>query len=163
MLHLRSLVARLRVANHEFHQTERKLDELCAVLSEDASTAEDSGPGDVAILQSLPRVGRSTLATLLTEAGGPLARREYAALRTLTGVAPVTKRRGKSSVVVMRHAAQARLRQAVFHWARVAVLLRDNLALPFVLPHPRMLPSRGPVASPECSRSTIASPDANTL
>jgi len=58
---------------------------------------------------------------LLTEAGGPLARRDYAALRTLTGVAPVTKRSGKTCLFVMRYAAQARLRQAVFHWARVAI------------------------------------------
>jgi hypothetical protein len=39
----------------------------------------------------------------------------------LSGVAPVIKRSGKSHLVVMRHAAHARLRQAVFHWARVAV------------------------------------------
>src|SRR3954451_16305960 len=58
-------------------------------------------------------------ATLLTEAAGPLARRDYAALRTLSGVAPVTKRSGKTCVVVMRYAAQVRLRQAVFHWARI--------------------------------------------
>jgi hypothetical protein len=32
-------------------------------------------------------------------------------------VAPVTKRSGKACIVVMRHAAQVRLRQAVFHWA----------------------------------------------
>src|SRR4029450_8068265 len=56
-----------------------------------------------------------------TEASGPLGRRDYAALRTLAGVAPVTKRSGKSLIVVMRYAAQTRLRQAVFHWARVAV------------------------------------------
>ena len=79
-------------------------------------------PGDAAILASLPGVGRSTLATLLTEAAGPLGRRDHAALRTLSGVAPVTKRSGKACLVVMRHAAQVRLRQAVFHWARVAVL-----------------------------------------
>jgi len=120
VLHLRSLVARLRLANHEFHQAERKLDELCAALTQ-AAPAQGNTPCDAAILSSLPGVGRSTLATLLTEAGGPLARRDYAALRTLTGVAPVTKRSGKSCVVVMRHSAQARLRQAVFHWARVAV------------------------------------------
>ena len=34
----------------------------------------------------------------------------------------MTKRSGKTRIVVMRHAAQVRLRQAVFHWARVAVL-----------------------------------------
>ena len=66
----------------------------------------------------LPARGRRrTLATLLTEAAGPLGRRDHAALRTLSGVAPVTKRSGKTRFVVMRHAAQVRLRQAVFHWA----------------------------------------------
>ena len=59
---------------------------------------------------------------MLTEAAGPLGRRDYAALRTLSGVAPVTKRSGKTCIVVMRYAAQVRLRNAVFHWARVAVL-----------------------------------------
>src|SRR5215204_4933437 len=121
VLHLRSLVARLRLANQEFRQAERKLEELCTALSETQPTAQDSGPGDATILRSLPGVGPVTLATLLTEAAGPLARRDYAALRTLSGVAPVTKRSGKTCVVVMRSAAQVRLRQAVFHWARIAV------------------------------------------
>src|SRR5215213_3904013 len=121
VLHVRSLVARLRLANQEYHQAARTLDELCTALSETDSAAQDSGPGDAAILRSLPGVGPVTLATLLTEAAGPLARRDYAALKTLSGVAPVTKRSGKTCVVVMRFAAQVRLRQAVFHWARVAV------------------------------------------
>jgi len=121
VLHVRSLGARLRLANQEFRQAERKLEELCTALSGDAAATEDSGPGDAAILRSLPGVATVTLATLLTEAGGPLARRDYTALRTLSGVAPMTKRSGKTCVVVMRYAAQVRLRQAVFHWARVAV------------------------------------------
>lgn len=121
VLHLRSLVVRLRVANAEFRQAECKLEELCTGLSQDAA-AEENGPCDAAILRSLPGVGTVTLATLLTEAGDPLARRDHAALRTLSGVAPVTKRSGKTCIVVMRYAAQVRLRQAVFHWARVAIL-----------------------------------------
>src|SRR3954467_4399174 len=121
VLHLRSLVARLRLANSEFHHAEQKLDELCARLSQDA-TAAAHGPCDAAILRSLPEVGLVVLATLLTEAGDPLARRDYAALRTLSGVAPVTKRSGKTCIVVMRYAAQDRLRQAMFHWARVAAV-----------------------------------------
>jgi len=32
-----------------------------------------------------------------------------------------------------------------------------------VLPHPGMLPSRYPIASPECSRSIVGLPDASTL
>jgi transposase len=120
VLHLRSLIARLHLANAELRQAEHKLDELCAALTRSEGTAGGT-PRDAAILASLPGVGRGTLAALLTEAAGPLARRDRAALRTLSGVAPVTKRSGKSQVVVMRHAAQARLRQAVFHWARTAV------------------------------------------
>jgi len=120
VLHLRSLITRLRLANCEFHQAERKLGELCAALTQ-LEPAPGGEPRDAAILASLPGVGRSTLATLLTEASGPLARRDDAALRTLTGVAPVTKRSGKTCLVVMRCAAQARLRQAVFHCARVAI------------------------------------------
>jgi len=120
VLHLRSLVARLRLANREFRQAERKLDELCAALTR-TETAGATAPSDAAILASLPGVGRTTLAALLTEASGPLARRDDRALRTLSGVAPVTKRSGKTCIVVMRYAAQKRLRQAVFHWARVAV------------------------------------------
>src|SRR5215210_6857107 len=121
VLHLRSLVARLRLANREFHQAERKLDELCTALKEDTAAA-GGAPPDAAVLHSLPGVGPVTLATLLTEAAGPISRRDYAALRTLSGVAPVTKRSGKSCIVLMRYAAQVRLRNAVFHWARVAVL-----------------------------------------
>src|SRR6185437_2127340 len=121
-LHLRSLVARLRPANREFHQAERKLDELCTNLRDKTATPKSGGPCDAAILSSLPGVGTVTLATLLSEAAGPISRRDYAALRTLSGLAPVTRRSGKSCIVTMRYAAQVRLRNAVFHWARVAVL-----------------------------------------
>src|SRR3954452_16940432 len=122
VLHLRSLVARLRLANREFHQAERKLDELCTNLRDKTATPKSDGPCDAAVLSSRPGIGTVTLATLLTEAAGPIKRRDYAALRTLSGVAPVTKRSGKSCLVTMRYAAQVRLRNAVFHGARVAVL-----------------------------------------
>ncbi|WP_373414144.1 transposase [Ensifer aridi] len=61
------------------------------------------------------------LATLLAEAFDALQRRDYAALRSLTGVAPVTKRSGKSCIVVRRQACHDRLANAMYHWARVAV------------------------------------------
>jgi transposase len=109
VLHLRSLIARLRLANAEFRRAGRKLDELCAGLSQDAAV-KPGGPCDADILRSLPGIGTVVLATLLTEAGDPLARRDHAALRTLSGVAPVTKRSGKTCIVVMRYAAQVRLR-----------------------------------------------------
>ena len=49
-----------------------------------------------------------------------LRRRDYHALRCLCGVAPVTRRSGKSLIVVRRLAAHDRLRDAAYHWARVA-------------------------------------------
>jgi transposase len=66
---------------------------------------------DVTVPASLPGVGRIVLATLLAEAFNALRRRDYAALRSLTGVAPVTKRSGKSCIVVRRQACHDRPRQ----------------------------------------------------
>ena len=42
-------------------------------------------------------------------------------LRCQRGVAPVTKRSGKSRIVLMRQATHVRLRNAVYHWARADV------------------------------------------
>jgi transposase len=81
----------------------------------------------VAILASLPGVGRIVLATLLAEAFDALQRRDYAASRSLTGVAPVTKKSGKSCIVVQscvvvrKQACHDRLANAMYHWAHVAV------------------------------------------
>ncbi|WP_265518714.1 transposase [Nitratireductor luteus] len=60
------------------------------------------------ILASLPGVGRIVLATLLAEAFDALQRRDYAALRSLAGVAPVTKRSGKSCLGGNRDFQQVR-------------------------------------------------------
>src|SRR5499427_9620121 len=70
-----------------------------------ADLAEHSHGAEAKYLSSLPGIGRINLATLLSEASGPLSRRDYQALRTLSGVAPVTKRSGKSHIVVMRYAS----------------------------------------------------------
>jgi Transposase IS116/IS110/IS902 family len=120
-IHLRSLIVRLQVINRELNDSERKLDELCSAIGETSAVSQERAENhDVAILRSLPGIGRINLATLLAEASGPLSRRDYQALRTLSSVAPVTKRSGKSHVVVMRYAAHVRLRDTVYHWARVA-------------------------------------------
>lgn len=86
--HIASLVTRIRLLNRELSQEHRQIDRLTACLIPD----EKPGPGqrkqhDVEILASLPGVGRIVLATLLAEAFDALQRREYAALRSLTGVA----------------------------------------------------------------------------
>jgi len=121
-IHIRSLIARLRVVNRELRDATHKLDELCAGLEETPAAAAEHGgeQHDVKILKSMPGIGRINLAILLAEASGPLSRRDYQALRTLSGVAPVTKQSGKSRVVVRRYAAHGRLCNAVYHWARIA-------------------------------------------
>src|SRR5262249_40826834 len=67
-------------------------------------------PSDVAIVQSLPGVGRKITAWLFAEAAQPLAERDYQVLRTHGGVAPVTKQSGKRRQVVMRRGCNPRLR-----------------------------------------------------
>ena len=75
---------------------------------------------DVEILSSMPGVGTTVLATLLSEASSLVKNRDYNGLRCLCGVAPVTRRSGKSWRVVRRQASQARLVNALYHWSRVA-------------------------------------------
>jgi transposase len=121
--HIRTVAARLRLVNQQLKETERRLDELCAAIEASAET----GPGqiceqrDVAILRSCPGLGRITIATLLAEACEPLRRRDYHVLRVLSGQAPVTRRSGKSCIVLQRHACNNRLQNAVYHWSRVAI------------------------------------------
>jgi hypothetical protein len=120
-VHMRSLIARLRVVNHELREAERQLDKLCMAIGKTEGTSgECLQPQDIMILKSIPGIGRINLAALLAEGSGPLSRRDYAALRTLCGAAPVTRRSGKSNIVIMRYAAHVRLRKTVYHWARVA-------------------------------------------
>jgi transposase len=121
--HIVMLSARIRLLNRQLKEANGRLDRLTARLAQPT----ESEPGqageqhDVTILDSLPGVGRIVLATLLAEASDALQRRDYHALRSLTGVAPVTKRSGKRCIVVRRHACHPRLANAVYHWSSNAV------------------------------------------
>src|SRR5438132_11430144 len=68
----------------------------------------------------MPGLGRIILAVRLAEVWQPLRRRDYHALPSLSGVAPVTRRSGKTRVVVRRYACNKRLENALYHWARLA-------------------------------------------
>lgn len=117
-------VAQLRLINRQLKHGHKQLDRLTREL---VTEQEGPEPGpqteqhDVAILSSLPGVGRTTLAVLLAEASQPLRARDYQQLRSLTGVAPVTCRSGTKTVVHMRRSCNPRLRTAMHHIARVAV------------------------------------------
>ena len=118
--HIGAVAERIRFVNQQLKTAHRKLDELCARLEQptESEPGQKSEPRDVAILRSLPGVGRINLATLLAEAWQPLQRREYSVLRAMSGAAPVTCRSGKACIVLRRLACNKRLEKAVYHWAR---------------------------------------------
>ena len=128
--HIQVIVNRLQLVARELSNAHRQMDRLTAAVEtalENPGTDLGTEPQrDVDILASLPGVGRTVLATLLSEALEPLRRRDYHALRCLCGVAPVTRRSGKNLMVKRRLAAHKRLQDAVYHWAGIAVL-RDPL------------------------------------
>ena len=128
--HIANLIARIRLLNRQLKEAHQQLDTLTARLiaehkaesgAEHEAETGQTRQHDAAILASLPGVGRIVLAMLLAEASDALQRRDYAAIRSLTGVAPVTKRSGKACVVTRRLACHKRLANAMYHWARVAI------------------------------------------
>jgi transposase len=108
------LVDQLRLIDRQRRQAERRLAQALEAIIDSEQIREHQ---DVAILQSLPAFGTRIAATMLAEAARPLRERDYHALRLLIGTGPVTKRSGKSCVVLMRYACDHRLRTAVHHWA----------------------------------------------
>ena len=121
--HIHAVAARIRLVNLQLKTAYRQLDQLCdrLVPPEDNTPGQRCEQHDVAILRSMPGLGRIILAVLLAEAWQPLGRRDYHALRCLSGVAPVTRRSGKTCLVIRRYACNKRLENALYHWARVAV------------------------------------------
>lgn len=126
--HIRVVIEQLRLVNRQLADAQRQLDKLCKKLAEPVGGEDgESVPGqrqehrDVTILDSLPGVGRIILATMLAEASDALRRRDYHALRNLCGSAPVTRRSGKTCIVMRRRACNRRLSNAVFNWGRTAI------------------------------------------
>ena len=122
-LRIAALIPQLVLVHTQKVATEKHIDRFLAQQTTDEPVeGQPTEHRDVEILLSLPGVGRVVAATMLTEASGPLAERDYPTLRTYTGAAPITKRSGKRLFIVrMRHACKARLRQALYHWARTSL------------------------------------------
>lgn len=111
------LVEQLRVIDRQRRHAERRLAQALEAMTSSTDSEQIREHQDVAILQSLPAFGTRIAATMLAEAARPLRDRDYHALRLLVGTGPVTKRSGKSCVVLMRYACDHRLRTAVHQWA----------------------------------------------
>lgn len=122
-LHIAALVPQLQLLQAQHSTTTQHIDHCLERMA--AQETAEGQPGerrDVEILRSLPGVGRMVAATMLTEAAGPLAARDYATLRAHAGTAPITKRSGKRlHLVHMRYACKPRLRGALYHWARISI------------------------------------------
>ena len=117
--HCGFLLPCLRVLAEQLRACGQQVDALLRTMADEPGAGER--PSDVAIVLSLPGVGRKITAWLLAEAAQPLAARDYQVLRTHSGVAPVTKQSGKRRLVVMRRGCNPRLRHALYHMARVAM------------------------------------------
>ena len=115
------MVEQILLVKHQISDANSQLDQTIEALAESESQT-GGGQRDVAILKSMPGVGRMVLATLLAEAHELLRRRDYPALRCFSGNAPVTRRSGKSMMVVRRRAYHHRVGQAMWHWSRIAII-----------------------------------------
>lgn len=118
--HALLLLPRLRLLHQQRTDLARRIG---ALLDELAAPAEDKQEHrDAAILLSLPGLGRKIAATMLSEASQAIADRDYHALRCYSGAAPITRQSGKMKIVLMRRGINERLRNALYHWARVSVV-----------------------------------------
>ena len=123
--HALLLLPRLRLIRKQRLETATRMETVLDELAATGFGRNDSGPerpSDVTVLRSLPGVGRIVAATLLSEASQTIADRDYAALRSYAGAAPVTRQSGNKKTVVMRQGCNNRLRNAVYHWSRVATM-----------------------------------------
>jgi transposase len=121
-LRIAALVPQLLMVHEQRTATERHIDRQLEQLAAAGPEGQSHEHRDVEILRSLPGVGRIVAATMLAEAAGPMADRDYLTLRTYSGTAPVTKRSGKRAPFVqMRSGCKRRLRQALYHWSRTSI------------------------------------------
>ena len=117
--HALMLLPRLRLLHSQRTDLARRISSLLEELT--APAEGQSEHRDAAILLSLPGLGRKVAATMLSEASQAIAERDYHALRCYSGTAPITHQSGKRKVVIMRQGCNERLRNALYHWARVSV------------------------------------------
>lgn len=124
--HVRLLLPALHVNRTQRADCERRIKELMEQMGRDPES-DPSTPRkqhrDADILLSVAGLGVVTSATMLTEAATAIRDRDYHALRSQTGVAPVSSQTGKQQrpTVKMRRGCNPRLRVAVYHWANVSM------------------------------------------
>jgi transposase len=121
--HALLLLPRLRLLHQQRTEIAKNMEGLLQKLAEpDPDNPEKTEHRDAEVLLSLPGVGRQIAATMFSEASQAIAERDYHGLRCYTGAAPITRQSGKKKLVQMRQGCNERLRNAIYHWARVSVV-----------------------------------------
>lgn len=115
--HVLLLLPQLRLTQQQLTEIGKRMESLLTEMSAEGQITEHR---DINILLSLPGVGQCVAATMLAEASQALAERDYHALRSYAGIAPVTRQSGKRSKTLMRQSCNERLRNAIYHWSRVS-------------------------------------------
>ena len=118
--HALLLLPRLRLLHQQRKDLGQRMESILEELS--SPLEQQIEHRDAAILLSLPGLGRKVAATMLSEASQAIADRDYSALRSYCGAAPITQQSGKRKIVLMRRSVNHRLRQALYHWTRVSVV-----------------------------------------
>lgn len=126
VLSVEARLPQIRLLHRQLSSNDKALEE-CLRSLDTPEEEQNREHRDVAILRSLPGVGPIVAATVLAEAAEPLAHRDYSTLRCLAGTAPVTRASGKTRNVLMRRACNGRLRDAMYHMARVGMQVDDGL------------------------------------
>jgi transposase len=144
----------LRLLHQQRKDVARRIQQI---LDEMSQPGQNGQHRDAAILLSLPGVGRIVAATMLAEASQPLADRDYHALRSYSGSAPITRQSGKKKLVIMRRSCNERMRNALYHWARCSMQKDDRSR-----EHYAQLRKAGPqtwTRPARCGRSAAANAD----
>jgi transposase len=119
--HIKTLANQLEVLNIESRECKKELEQ-----SLDRFAGSETDPGKageqhlVTIAMSMPGIGPIILGALLAEGARVLIAGDYAALRLLSGVAPVTKGSGRTQAVRRRYGHNHRLGNALYNAARVS-------------------------------------------
>lgn len=122
--HIALLLPRVELVARQRRDAERQLARLLDTLEVEMPPVGDQREhSDVAIVRSMPGIGTRVAARMLAEASQPLVDRAYHVVRSWMGIAPVTKKSGRRrrAIVTMRYACNRHLREAAYHWGRIAV------------------------------------------
>jgi transposase len=104
------VIARLKLAHAQIVTIEKQIQ---TARAERVKSDERTERRDLTILLSLPGAGPLTVATALGEKGEALVRRDYNAVRSASGAAPITKQSGGTRHMIMRQVCQPRFRVAL--------------------------------------------------